>query len=425
MREETDIVLTKVLLVGVDTGEEQDFERSMEELKSLAEAAEKQVVGIITQKLDMVNKALYIGTGKVAEVKEFAADCEAEEIVFDNSLSPSQIRNLGRELELPILDRTNLILDIFAIRAQTKEAKLQVETARLQYMLPRLVGMHEALSRQGGASGSMSNKGTGEKKLELDRRRIEHRISELRKELEEIAKQRNTQRKRRSESRIPQVALVGYTNAGKSTVMNHMVEHYGDCPEKTVLEKNMLFATLETSVRSIDTGDNKLFFLVDTVGFINKLPHGLVKAFRSTLEEVKYADLLVQVVDFSDENYRQQMEVTAETLKELEAGDIPQIIVYNKADKCQMSHLPKVRERQIYMSAVNDIGIEELAELIKSVIYADNEDCSFLIPYTAGNISSYLMENATVLEKEYREDGIYMKVNCHRQDAARYEKFKI
>lgn len=422
---ETDITLTKVLLVGVDTGEEQDFERSMEELKSLAEAAEKQVVGIITQKLDMVNKALYIGTGKVAEVKEFAVDCEAEEIVFDNSLSPSQIRNLGRELELPILDRTNLILDIFAIRAQTREAKLQVETARLQYMLPRLVGMHEALSRQGGASGSMSNKGTGEKKLELDRRRIEHRISELRKELEEIAKQRTTQRKRRSESRVPQVALVGYTNAGKSTVMNHMVEHYGDCPEKTVLEKNMLFATLETSVRSIDTGDNKLFFLVDTVGFINKLPHGLVKAFRSTLEEVKYADLLVQVVDFSDENYRQQMEVTAETLKELEAGDIPQIIVYNKADKCQMSHLPKVRERQIYMSAVNDIGIEELAALIKSVIYADNEDCGFLIPYTAGNVSSYLMENATVLETDYREDGIYLKVNCHRQDAARYAAYRI
>lgn len=423
--EETDIILTKVLLVGVDTGEEQDFDRSMEELKSLAEAAKKQVVGIITQKLDMVNKALYIGTGKVTEVREFALDCEAEEIVFDNSLSPSQIRNLGRELELPILDRTNLILDIFAIRAQTKEAKLQVETARLQYMLPRLVGMHEALSRQGGASGSMSNKGTGEKKLELDRRRIEHRISELRKELDEISRQRVTQRKRRSASRIPQVALVGYTNAGKSTVLNHMVEQYGDCPEKTVLEKNMLFATLETSVRTIDTGDNKPFFLVDTVGFINKLPHGLVKAFRSTLEEVKYADLLVQVVDFSDENYKQQMEVTAQTLKELEAGDIPQIIVYNKADKCRMSELPKVREHQIYMSAVNDIGIEELAALIKSVIYKDNEDCSFLIPYTAGNISSYLMENATVLEQEYREDGLFLKVNCHHQDAVKYGVYRI
>ncbi|MBO5486464.1 MAG: GTPase HflX, partial [Eubacterium sp.] len=204
MREEIfEEALPRVLLVGVDTGEEVDFEHSMEELKSLAEAANKQVVGIITQKLDAVNKALYIGTGKVIEVKEFAGDCGAEEVIFDNALSPSQIRNLGRELELPILDRTNLILDIFALRAQTKEAKLQVETARLQYMLPRLVGLHEALSRQGGASGSMSNKGTGEKKLELDRRRIEHRISELKKELEEISKSRVTQRKRRSESRIP------------------------------------------------------------------------------------------------------------------------------------------------------------------------------------------------------------------------------
>lgn len=426
MREETiEVILTRVLLVGVDTGEEQDFERSMEELKSLAEAAHKQVVGIITQKLDMVNKALYIGTGKVAEVREFAGECGAEEVIFDNTLSPSQIRNLGRELELPILDRTNLILDIFAIRAQTKEAKLQVETARLQYMLPRLVGMNEALSRQGGASGSMSNKGAGEKKLELDRRRIEHRISELKKELEEILKSRMTQRKRRSTSRIPQVALVGYTNAGKSTVLNHMVEHYGECPEKKVMEKDMLFATLETSVRTIDTGDNKQFFLVDTVGFINKLPHGLIKAFRSTLEEVKYADLLVQVVDFSDENYKQQMEVTNQTLKDLEAGDIPQIIVYNKADICEMADLPRIKGKQIYMSAVNDIGIEELARLIQSAVYSDNVDCCFLIPYTAGNIASYFMENATIREAEYREDGVFLRVNCHEQDAAKYEQYKI
>lgn len=426
MKEEmTEIVLSRVLLVGVDTGEEQDFERSMEELQSLAQAANKQVVGIITQKMDAVNKALYIGSGKVKEVKEFAEQCEAEEVVFDNSLSPSQIRNLGREIDLPILDRTNLILDIFAIRAQTKEAKLQVETAKLQYFLPRLVGMHENLSRQGGASGSMSNKGTGEKKLELDRRRIEHRITELKKELEEIAKSRMTQRKRRSESRIPQVALVGYTNAGKSTVLNHIVDRYGDCPEKTVMEKDMLFATLETSVRNIDTGDNKAFFLVDTVGFINKLPHGLVKAFRSTLEEVKYADLLVQVVDFSDENYKQQMEVTSQTLKELEAGDIPQIIVYNKADKCEFPQLPVIRDRQIYMSAVNNAGIDELTELIKSVIYADNVEVCFLLPYAEGKLLSYFMENATVLEKEFRADGVWLKVNCHKNDAKKYESFIV
>lgn len=413
----------RVLLVGVDTGEEDDFERSMEELKSLAEAAEREVAGIITQRLEMVNKALYIGTGKVHEVREYAADCEAEEVVFDNALSPSQVRNLGRELELPVFDRTNLILDIFALRAKTREAKLQVETARLQYMLPRLVGMNEALSRQGGASGSMSSKGAGEKKLELDRRKIEHRISELKKELQVIAASRMTQRKRRNASRTPQVALVGYTNAGKSTILNRMVDAYGNEPEKTVLEKDMLFATLETSVRSVDTGDNKPFFLADTVGFIHKLPHGLVQAFRSTLEEVRYADLLVQVVDFSDDNYRQQMKVTEETLKELEAGDIPQIVVYNKADKCNMGELPKVRENQIYLSAANGVGLEELLGLIKNKVYRNHVNCEFLIPYDRAGIASYLMENATILEKEYRGDGIYLRANCYSQDAEKYAIF--
>lgn len=410
----------RVLLVGVDTGEEQDFDRSMDELKSLAEAAEREVVGIITQKLEAVNKALYIGTGKVHEVREFAGTCEAQEVVFDNALSPSQVRNLGRELDLPVFDRTNLILDIFALRAQTKEAKLQVETARLQYMLPRLVGIHEALSRQGGASGSMSNKGTGEKKLELDRRKIEHRISELKKELANISESRVTQRKRRNSSRTPQVALVGYTNAGKSTILNRMVDCYGGLPGKTVLEKDMLFATLETSVRNIDTGDNKPFFLADTVGFIHKLPHGLIQAFRSTLEEVQYADLLVQVVDFSDENYRQQMEVTADTLKELNAGDIPLLTVYNKTDKRTMSDLPVVKENQIYMAAGAGIGIEELVALIKQKVYADHVTCKFLIPYDRGNVLSYLMENATVLEQEYREDGVWILANCFSQDAEKY-----
>lgn len=425
-------VLPKVLLVGVDTGEEIDFERSMEELKSLAKAAGKLVVGSITQKLEAINKSLYIGTGKVIEVRKLAAESGAQEVIFDNALSPSQVRNLGRELELTISDRTNLILDIFALRAQTREAKLQVETARLQYLLPRLVGLNEALSRQGGASGSMSNKGAGEKKLELDRRRIEHRISELKKELEGIAGSRRTQRKQRRNSRIPQVALVGYTNAGKSTVLNHMLERFGDAPEKSVLEKDMLFATLETSVRNIDTGDNKPFFLVDTVGFIDKLPHGLIKAFRSTLEEVKYADLLVQVVDFSDENYKQQMEVTAETLDELEAGEIPKITVYNKADKCrpgslqpELEVLPVVKGRQIYMSAVNDRGITELAELIKEIVYAGNVDATFLIPYKDGAVVSYLMENTTVLEKEYLENGVRLKVNCHRRDVDKYRIFSI
>lgn len=424
MRDEG-IIITRVLLVGVDTGGEPDFEHSMEELKSLAEAAGKETAGIIVQRMETVNKALYIGTGKVAETREYARQCEAEEIIFDNTLSPSQIRNLGRELELPVLDRTNLILDIFAIRARTREAKLQVETARLQYMLPRLVGMRENLSRQGGTGGSMSNKGAGETKLELDRRKIEHRISELKKELEAVARTRETMRKKRSQSRVPQVALVGYTNAGKSTIMNRMVNLYGESGEKTVLEKDMLFATLETNVRNIHTGDNKPFLLTDTVGFIHKLPHGLVKAFRSTLEEVRYADLLVQVVDFSDEHHREHMEVTAETLKELEAGEIPQLIVYNKADKCNMDNLPVRKGNQIYMAASSGCGIEELTELIKEQVYADLVETSFLVPYDRGGIASYLMENAVVREKEYCENGIRLEVGCHRSDAEKYADYLV
>ncbi len=413
----------KALLVGVDTGQEVDFERCMEELKNLTEACDIDVAGMVTQRMETVNKAYYIGTGKVSEVKEYAAECQADLVIFDNALSPSQIRNLQDALDMPILDRTTLILDIFAIRAQTREAKLQVETARLQYLLPRLVGMHEALSRQGGASGSMSNKGTGEKKLELDRRKIEHRISELRKELDAVERDRNTQRKKRMNSRTPQVALVGYTNAGKSTVMNQMVEKFHGNSEKKVLEKDMLFATLETAVRNIETGDNKPFFLVDTVGFIHNLPHGLIKAFHSTLEEVKFADLLVQVIDFSDEQYRQQMDVTRQTLQELEAGDIPMIYVYNKADKCEGYELPRVMDNQIYMSAVNGVGIEELAELIKSMVYADHENVTFLFPYTMGNAVSYLMENATVLNREYEVEGIRLTVQCHRQDMEKYKEF--
>ncbi|NLL78357.1 MAG: GTPase HflX [Clostridiales bacterium] len=416
----------KALLVGVDTGEDTDFERSMEELASLAEACNMQVAGLITQKLSMVNKALYIGSGKIAEVRDFARDIEADVVVFDNALSPSQLRNLQNELEKPILDRTTLILDIFSTRAQTREAKLQVETARLQYLLPRLVGMRAALSRQGGASGSMSNKGAGEKKLELDRRRIEHRLSELRKELDEVAQERVTQRKKRLSSRIPKVSLVGYTNAGKSTILNHMVEKYLGEEDKKVLEKDMLFATLETTVRKIETGNNQDFLLSDTVGFIHKLPHGLIKAFRSTLEEVKNADLLLHVIDYSDEHYKQQMAVTEETLQELEAGDIPVIYVFNKTDKCTGEGVRhRTEDNRIYMSAQNEQDIEELVWLIIRKLYASHVNAEFLIPYAQGQITSYFMENARVDVQEYREDGVYLKVNCNAADRGKYQNYLL
>lgn len=413
----------KVLLVGVNCGEG-DFEQSMKELGSLAEACNMQVAGVMTQSLETVNKALYIGSGKVAEVRSFAEDCEAGLVIFEDTLSPSQLKNLEEELALPVMDRTNLILDIFATRAKSREAKLQVETARLKYLLPRLVGMHAALSRQGGASGSMSSKGAGEKKLELDRRKIEHRISELEQELKEIAGERETQRKKRTRSGVPQVALVGYTNAGKSTLLNGMVDSYIQDEGKRVFEENMLFATLETSVRRIDNERNKPFFLADTVGFINKLPHGLVKAFRSTLEEVRNADLLLHVIDYTDENYKKHIEVTKETLRELGAGDIPVIYVYNKADLC-MDKLPVIRDNRIYMSAKTGVGMEALFNMILTNLYAENRKTVFLIPYDKGQIVSYLCENTEILEQRYEENGVYLVADCPKADMEKYEAYVL
>lgn len=425
MKTETEKMRERALLVGVDTGEDEDFERSMEELQSLAEANNIEPVGKITQKMAAVNKALYIGSGKTEEVREFAATLEADIVIFDNTLSPSQLRNLQKELKLPVLDRTTLILDIFSTRAQTREAKLQVETARLQYLLPRLVGMHEALTRQGGASGSMSSKGAGEKKLELDRRKIEHRITELKKELEEVARERQTQRKLRLSSRIPKVSLVGYTNAGKSTLMNRMVDVYVKDETKKVLEEDMLFATLETTVRKIETGDNRDFLLSDTVGFIHKLPHGLVKAFRSTLEEVKNADLLLHVVDYSDEHFKQQMQVTEETLRELGAAEIPVIYIFNKAEKKEsLENLPRVMgENKIYMSAKSGVGLEELTNLILDRLYAGHVLTEFLFPFDKGGIASYFMEHASILEQEYTGEGIRIITRCSPLDRDKYAEY--
>lgn len=421
MRDEEIILKRRALLVGVDTGEEEDFETSMEELGNLAKACDMEVVGIITQKLETVHKALYIGKGKVAETREFARDMEADLVIFDNALSPSQMRNLQQELDLEVMDRTGLILDIFSERAKTREAKLQVETAKLQYMLPRLVGLHEALGRQGGASGSLSNKGSGEKKIELDRRKIEHRISELRKELEEVSRERETQRQKRVKSAIPRVSLVGYTNAGKSTLMNTLVEKFIGDETKKVFEKDMVFATLETSVRLIDAGDARPFYLADTVGFIHKLPHGLIKAFRSTLDEVKQADLLLHVVDYSDEHHKAHIKVTEETLKDMEVLGIPVIYVYNKADKV-MEQLPNVvSDHQIFMSAKNGQGIEELLKLICDKLYADNKEVKFLIPYDKGNILSYLLEKGKAVSQEYVAEGVRLVINCQKRD---YEKYK-
>lgn len=358
----------RALLLGVKLNDGEDFVRSMEELANLAVACDMEVEGQITQNMERPHSALYMGKGKLSEVKAYLEQHPVDVVIFDRSLSPSQLRNLEQILDCAILDRTSLILEIFAERARTREARFQVESARLQYVLPRLTGMHKALSRQGGGSG-VSNKGAGEKKLELDRRRIEKRMAELRRELDQIAKERETQRRRRQGSGILRVALVGYTNAGKSTLMNHMLDRYTRDDSRKVLEKDMLFATLDTTVRRIHMGQGKEFLLSDTVGFIHQLPTGLVKAFRSTLEEAREADLLLHVLDYSDESCRHQKEVTEETLKELGAGDIPVIYVYNKADLKETEDgekrkLPKIQDNRIYMSAKTGEGIPELADMI-------------------------------------------------------------
>ncbi|MCM1134690.1 MAG: GTPase HflX [Clostridium sp.] len=426
MREKVDEAYEKALLVGADCGTDREaFERSMKEMESLAEACFMEPVGVITQKMESLNKSFYIGFGKVEEVKEAAQLLEAEVVIFDDTLTPSQLRNLRKALEKPVMDRTALILDIFETRARTREARLQVESAKLKYLLPRLVGMHGTMTRQGGTSGSMSSRGAGEKKLELDRRRIEHRIAELSRELKELSGERRTQRKKRKDARIPLVALVGYTNAGKSTIMNAMLDMYVKKEEKKVLEKDMLFATLDTTVRRISTGNHRDFLLSDTVGFIHKLPHDLVEAFHSTLEEVENADLLLQVVDYSDSHYREQADTTRETLQKLNAGGIPMITVYNKADKCgEAAAYPKrVGADKLYISARDASSIKLLADMILERVYEDYLPAEFLLPYNKGNMIAYFSKTAQVLSREYEEQGIRLKVKCHKADREKYREY--
>ncbi|MEC1967527.1 GTPase HflX [Bacillus cereus] len=416
-------VLQRAVLVGVNVGNEDDFAYSMEELTNLAEACDVEVIGQVTQNLQRVNPSHYIGKGKIEEVAAYVQEIDANMVIFNDELSPSQIRNLEEDLDCKVIDRTILILDIFAQRAKTKEAQLQVEVAHLQYMMPRLIGLRESLGRQSGGVGT-KNKGVGEKKLELDRRKIEEQISVLNKDLEALVAQRQTQRKQRKKNEIPVVALVGYTNAGKSTTMNAMLEIYNGTEEKQVFEKDMLFATLETSVRNIDLPDNKSFLLTDTVGFVSKLPHHLVKAFRSTLEEVAEADLLIHVVDYANPNYEQLIDITNETLKKIGVENIPTIYAYNKSDMVDVE-IPKVQEDRVYLSAKKHIGIEELVEMIRSHIYKEYTKCEMLIPYDQGQVVSYFNNHAHVLSTSYENEGTKLQIECKTIDYEKYKHFAI
>ncbi|AUB64937.1 TPA: GTPase HflX [Bacillus thuringiensis] len=416
-------VLQRAVLVGVNLGNEDDFAYSMEELTNLAEACDVEVIGQVMQNLQRVNPSHYIGKGKIEEVAAYVQEIDANMVIFNDELSPSQIRNLEEDLDCKVIDRTILILDIFAQRAKTKEAQLQVEVAHLQYMMPRLIGLRESLGRQSGGVGT-KNKGVGEKKLELDRRKIEEQISVLNKDLEALVAQRQTQRKQRKKNEIPVVALVGYTNAGKSTTMNAMLEIYNGTEEKQVFEKDMLFATLETSVRNIDLPDNKSFLLTDTVGFVSKLPHHLVKAFRSTLEEVAEADLLIHVVDYANPNYEQLIDITNETLKKIGVENIPTIYAYNKSDMVDVE-IPKVQEDRVYLSAKKHVGIEELVEMIGSHIYKEYTKCEMLIPYDQGQVVSYFNNHAHVLSTSYENEGTKLQIECKTSDYEKYKHFAI
>ena len=409
------------IIVGININNKNNFEESIIELKNLCIACDIEIVGEMEQNLKKINPTFYMGSGKIEELRDLIEEMNAEIIVFNNELSASQIKNIEEEVKCNVIDRTALILDIFANRAKTREAKLQVEVARLQYELPRLIGANENLGRQSGGVGT-KNRGAGETKLELDRRRIEDRIASLNKELEILKYQRNTQKNKRKKSSIPNVALVGYTNAGKSSVMNVLVEKFINKEDKKVFEKNMLFATLETYVRNIKLHNNKSFLLYDTVGFVGDLPHNLVKAFRSTLEEVCDADLLVHIIDISNPNYKNQIDVTNETLSQIGADNIPMIYVYNKID---LIDLDKLDNNKILISAKRDIGIDRLIESICEKVFENYIRFKLKIPYSEGKMISNIMENATILDSEYIEDGVILNNECSEKEYVQYKQYII
>ena len=413
----------RALLVGVNINDDEYFFKEVNELRELAKACNMESVELVVQNLNSINSAFYVGVGKLDEIKDKIKELDIDIVIFNNVLTPSQLKNIEQKLDIAVLDKTALILEIFNIRAKTKEAKLQVEVARLKYMLPRLVGLHKALGRQGGGSG-LSNKGSGEKKIELDRRIIEARISKLNKELEQISKTRETQSKQREKSSIPLVSMVGYTNAGKSTLLNDFVELSGEDEDKKVFEEDMLFATLETSVRKIKLKDNKEFLLSDTVGFIKSLPHELIKAFRSTLEEVKHADLLLHVIDYSDDDYEENIRVTENTLKTIGVQDIPVIYVYNKSE-LKKEKLPVINDNSIFISAKNKIGIYELLDLINKTIFKGYKRCCMLIPYDKGSILSYFNQMYNINNTEYLEEGTKIEFDCSLKDYDKYKEYLI
>ena len=407
------------ILAGIQLRE--DISYSMEELAGLAEADGVAVAGQMIQSLERPNTATLIGKGKVEELAELCRNMEADMVIFNDELSGVQLRNLEEALEVRVIDRTILILDIFADRAVSREGKLQVELAQLQYRMPRLTGFGRSLSRLGGGIGT---RGPGEKKLETDRRHIAGRIDDIKAELARIGKTRQVQRSGREKSQIPVVALMGYTNSGKSAIMNRLLQ-LSERENKTVSSQNMLFATLDTQHRKITLEQGSEFILIDTVGFVSRLPHSLVEAFKSTLEEVRYADLLVHVVDSSYENRDFYMEVTNKVIEQIGAGDKDQIVAYNKMDIAKSVPLDVSGHEAVYLSAKTGENINVLVEKIREKIFGGRVEMTLLIPYQRGDITSYLCENAQIFSMEYEEEGTLLHGKLEREDALRYGSFAV
>ncbi len=407
------------ILAGIQLRE--DISYSMEELAGLAEADGVAVAGQMIQSLERPNTATLIGKGKVEELAELCRNMEADMVIFNDELSGVQLRNLEEALEVRVIDRTILILDIFADRAVSREGKLQVELAQLQYRMPRLTGFGRSLSRLGGGIGT---RGPGEKKLETDRRHIAGRIDDIKAELARIGKTRQVQRSGREKSQIPVVALMGYTNSGKSAIMNRLLQ-LSEREDKTVSSQDMLFATLDTQHRKITLEQGSEFILIDTVGFVSRLPHSLVEAFKSTLEEVRYADLLIHVVDSSYENRDFYMEVTNKVIEQIGAGDKDQIVAYNKMDIAKSVPLDVSGHEAVYLSAKTGENINVLVEKIREKIFGGRVEMTLLIPYQRGDITSYLCENAQIFSMEYEEEGTLLHGKLEREDALRYGGFAV
>lgn len=391
----------RVILVGVSQQDGDDAEDSVKELEELVHTAGAEVVGTLIQKRERIHPGTYVGTGKVREIAEMLDMTGATGIVCDDELTPAQLKNLEELLDTKIMDRTLIILDIFAARASTSEGKIQVELAQLKYRLSRLTGLGRSLSRLGGGIGT---RGPGEKKLEMDRRLINSRVAQLNRELKEVRMHREVNRQQRKKSGIPVAAIVGYTNAGKSTLLNTLTN-------ASVLEEDKLFATLDPTTRVLELSKNQEILLTDTVGFIRKLPHHLIDAFRSTLEEAKYADMILHVVDASNPQMEKQMHIVYETLQNLEVQGKKIVTVFNKTDQIedkQPLHDFKA-DQTLHISARTGYGLEELKGILEEFLREGKRLIEGTIPYQDAGILQRIRTKGELLEEEYREDGIFIR----------------